>query len=712
MTPRRPDRESASTHVLEAVTIGLVMIASVTYVVTLDTPPVVLGGQRAALEQKLADALAVMNDTPFSNNLGTNLLEVAIHECLQNNCSRLATHLDKAMPAGARYGVYLSTKDGIMPVYAPREPGTEAVSARRTIEPAWSYQFLGLSQSVYNPLEDPVVVYGLPVYSGDVVHQGSSGLRISVEGERGDRAVYKMKASATTRAVDAGASPTPAAASLFFHAGDGVALAARDVTGTTLGIDGAVTNAPVPMYLRIAETGGGIVPAGTRLMVQVPHGWTATGNLPANDADWTWVADATNKSGSATQSTVIATLKRDVSSTFADFRFDATYGGDANDHYAFVATLSAGGYASAQSLVRGDDHASVSPFEVPAVLVSVPRPLGLGATTTWTLAAFSPDPVEVDRIEIAEEDARAIFDGVVGLTGPGSWTDEGDKLVWTGPFTISRDTPLALTFRVTSSAVGGPASDRAPFVPSVQVGDLVGRLSGETSPGLYRGVFLPADGTHGGYESSTGSGVRASYDAVSASVYRTTALPGEIPYEVGYVVGLKDSVFGSTVSTQKRIVEPGTSATLDIDVQSVMYELAAAGFTPSIDVYVYPPWMGDKHDPSMTFHVYNGTLAAGSDPFFSLIDVDGDLVPDPTTIGRQTLEIPIPQTELYGPYVVEARISWLEEINALVGSTPLAEQIVRSASVYDYFIVKPTGDALPTSPLYDVHLVGWFDDWG
>lgn len=691
--------------------VGVVMIASVAYVVTIDTQPVVSGGQREALEQKVFDALAVLNDTPFASDLGTNLLEVSIHECLQNACERLATHLDKAMPQGAHYGVYLSTKDGLVPVYAPREPRSEAVSARRTMEPAWSYQFLGLSQSVYNPLEDAVVVYGLPVYSGDVVQQGSSGLRISVEGARADNAAYKMKASATTRAVDASTSPTPAAASLYFHNGDGAALASWDVTGTTINVGGGLTNNPVSLFVRAQETGGGIIPAGTQIAVHVPHGWTATGQLPANDADWTWVADATNKSGSATASVVVAKLKRDVSATQVDYRIDATYRGDADDYYPFSATLAAGAYAHAQLLARGDDHATQPAFETPTVLVSVPRPMGVAATTTWTLAAFSPDTVKVERIEIAEEEGRQIFAGVTPIGGPGSWTNTGDKLVWTGDVDLTHDAPLALTFRVTSSAVGGPASDRAPFVPSVQMGDHNGRLTEESSPGLYRGVFLPGGSTYSGYDTSTGAGLRAAHTAESAAVYRTTALPGSVDYEVGYVVGLKDSVFGSAVTSDRRTVEPGKTATMDIEVQSVMYELATAGFTPSIDVYVYPPWEGDRHSPVESYRVYDGTLASGSAPFLNLIDTDGDLLPDPTTVGQHTLDIPIPTDWLYGPYVVEARISWLEELDQVIGGTPLTEEIVRSASVYDYFVVKPTGDELPSSPLYDVHLVAWFDDW-
>lgn len=698
---------------LEAVIVVTVMLGSVLFVVSLDEPPTTTRTQRAALEQKVRDALGALHDAPAQSALGSSMLEVAIQECLQGDCSRLTQHLSKSIPTGASYAVYLSTKEGMYPVYAPGSPRAEAVSARLTIEPAWSYQFLGFSQSVYHPLEDPVVLYGLPVFSGEAVQQGSSALRITATGMRPDNAVYVLKGSATTRAVDADASPTPAAASLFFHAGDGAPLAARDATATTLNVLGSPSGAAVPLRLRVLESGGGVVPAGTRVSVHVPQGWTATAQLPANTADWTWIADATNRSGNAERSTVVAVLKRDLTNAHADLALETTYRGHAPDHYTFTASLSAGAYARAQMLVRGDQHATRPAFEVPALLASVPRPLGVGATTTWTLTAFSSDPVTLTRIEVAEEDARAIFGTVVPVSGPGAWTSEGSRLVWTGTAAVSHDAPLALAFRVTSGSAAGPVVERAPFVPSVRLAaDHLGRLGEETAPGLYRGVFLPASGGQGGYNASTGNAsLRATHEAASAAVYRTTALPGRAPYEVGHVVGLKDSVFGSAVAPEVRTVSPGSTAQLRVDVQSVMYQLATLGLTPSVDVHVYPPWASEPRAPIHSIAVYDGGLAAGALPFLSVIDKNGDLAPEPSNVGRHVVPLEVPRTWLYGPYVVEARVSWLERMTGVVGTTTVTQDFVRSASVYDYIVVAPEASRGGSSALYDVHLVAWFDDW-
>lgn len=710
---RSSRRDDGATHVLEAVTVTLVMVASVAYVVTFESPaPPHTEAQRAALDQKARDALGVLAETPLVTPLGNDLLAVSLHECLQGDCSRLADKLDKMMPLGSRYGVHITTKEGTFPLYEPHgEPPGEAVSSVRSFEPGWSYQFLGLSQSVYDPTQDPLVVYGLPIFSGDVVHQGSSALRIDVHGTRADNAVYILKGSATTRAVDAG-GPVAAATSLYFHAGDGAPLAARDVRATTIGAGGAPTQAPVPFRVRVEESAGGAVPVGTQIQVHVPHGWSATAKLPANDADWTWVADATDKSGTATGSTIVAKLKRAVSSGSVDLAFDAVYHGDATDHYPFTATLSSGAYAQAQTIVRADAHAMRPLYEVPLVAASVPRPLGVGATTTWTLAVVSPDPVRVTRIEIAEEDARAIFGGVAGISGPGSWAHAGDKLVWTGDVVVSHDAPLALAFRVTASALGSPATERAPFTPSVDLGGHDGRLDQSVAPGLYRGIFLPSDGAYSGYDPTIGGGsLRDAHAATSTAVYRSTALPGAAQYEVGHVLGLRDSVFGSSVSPERRAVEPGGTARLNVDVQSVMYELAVLGLTPSIDVYVYPPWSGDERKEIEKVEVYDGTLARGSDPFLSLIDLDGDLMPDATDVGRHAVNVDVPRGWLYGPYVVEARVSWLETLTAILDGVPVTEDVVRTASVYDYVLVKPAGEAMPSSAIYDVHLIAWLQEW-
>lgn len=714
MTVRlRGNRDGGTVHVLEAAIVATVMISSVAFVVTYKVSPVDGGGSREPLAQKASDILAILNDTPvLGSDLGTNVLSVSLMECLQGNCTMLTDRMEGLLPEGAYYAVYLSNGEGLYPVHAARDPGGEAVTARRLIEPAWSYQFMETSQSAYNPVEDPVVVYALPVFSSNPVYQGGSSLTILVTGNRtADNAGYVMKGAATTRVGASTDSPSTPAVSVYFHDGSGTALASRDLRAQTLTL-GAANGENVSMSVRVKESGGGTVPNGTTLTVHLPHGWQGSASAAANAASWSIASNATDRNASRDTSSIVARLTRDVSSGTVDFVFDASYWGDANDYYPFVAALSSGAYAQGSLLVRADVHPTQSSYEVPSILASVPRPLGATATTTWTLSAFAPEAIAVTRIEVIEEQGRDIFGTVSGLSGPGSWSSEGSKLVWTGSLTLGHDAPLNLTFDVTASGQRTMGRETAPFVPSVDFGNWTGRLLGEVSPGLYRGVFLPADSMYRGYNSSTGVGLRLAHPAESAAVYKSTALPGSTNYTVGYVTGLKDSLFGSDVRAAQRFVPHGGTATLSVDVQSVMYKLALLGFTPSVDVYVYPPWAANDRTDVYNATLYDGAIASGGGSFLSVLDLDGDLLPDATNVGRHDVEVPIPNSWLYGPYVVEVRVSWAETLSSVVDGVPLTEDILREARVYDYFVVKPSNADLPSSPLYDVHLVAWYGDWG
>lgn len=706
----RRGTDGGSTHVLEATVMASVMVASVAFVVTFDMPSSTASDARRALTQRVADALAILNDTPVEGSpLGQDELSVGLMTCLQADCSRLRDKLDGLFADSVRYAVYLSTPDGLYPVYAPWSPSGEAVTASRLVEPSWNYLFLAVAQSIVNPIEDPLVVYGMPVYGANALSQGASTLSVFVMGNRTvDNAFYIMKGSATTRAVGPGDEPSAAGISVFFHAGDGAALASRDVRATTLSAGSLPSGAPVTFSLRVRESGGGTVPAGTIATVHVPHGWTAVAQQAANDPAWVVLANATDRNGSAQASSVMAKLRNTVSSGSVDLVFQATYAGDANDYYPFSATLSSGAYAEGEILVRGDAHATQPPYEVARVMASVPRPLGSQATTTWTLSALSSEAVGVTRVEIASEADETLFASVTGISGGGTWSTNGRSLVWTGGALLAHDSPLNLTFAVTSTTLSGTKDARGPFVPSVDFGTFTGRLLEETSPGLYRGVFLPESGPYRGYDTTISGGIRSNHSLASAAVYRTTALPGNLNYTVGPAASMKDSLSGADVIVGKRTVAPGETVPINVEVQSVVYQVGPLGLEPSIDINVYPPWSGDLRVPVTKAQLYNGTSAKGAGSFLALLDTNGDSVLDPTTIGRLSTSVDVPKGWLYGPYIVEVDVTWIED----VGTPPASEVVVRHARVFDYFIVAPASGALLSSPVYDVQILAWHEDWG
>jgi hypothetical protein len=254
--------------------------------------------------------------------------------------------------------VYLSNGYGSYPVYAPRTPVGEAVSTEHLFEPDWSYAFVGTGVSSLNPSEDPMVLYVVPVVNSNVLAPQGNVLDVVLHGTRqGDSADYVIRTSVATRAGTAANAAQTAAASLYFVDGSGNPLASLDGRATTT-LAGVPTHTPLALTLRLNETAGVALPAGTNLTIHVPRGWNASASAALNAADWTILSDATDYNGSSTQADVVASLKHTLSNAKADLKLNATYDGDQNDYYAFHAAASNGAYATASLLLLADKHGS------------------------------------------------------------------------------------------------------------------------------------------------------------------------------------------------------------------------------------------------------------------------------------------------------------------------------------------------------------------
>lgn len=711
-------RDEGSTHVLEAVIVATIMIASVAFVVSFEPGS---GGdrpERVGLEQSAADALAILYDTPSAGGGGT-LLDELLLECLQGDCSRIDARLGDLLPEGASFALYLGNGHDVLPVHEPRQPSGESVTARHLLQPSWSYEVVAPAMSFVNPAEDALPVATLPVFHSNVVTPGGSALKVVVHGSRvGDGASYVLKSAATTYAGAATDASTTPAASLFFHDGSGAPLATRDVRALTLGAGLLPTGATVPVYVRLDETASVRVPAGAVLDVHLPRGWTAVASQPLNAPHWRILANATDAGATADGSTVRAVLLHDVSGAAVDLRLDATYHGDANDHYAFAAELSRGASASASHLVRADTHGAAPPFELPGVHLSAPRPMGAGAPTTWTLAAHAPQKsgvslstlVRVERVEIIEESGAPIFGAVAPISGAaGAWTSEGDRLVWTGTALVSGDAPLALAFRVHASGAPSPEAPRDPFTSTLDVAGWHLSARERLAPGLHRALLLPAGGGYAGYD-GTNAGVSETHTIASDSVYRASALRGSGSYAAASVTPVKDALFGSHVSVARREVPVGGVADIAVEAQAVMYEVAQTGATPSVTARFYPPWAAGERVPIFELDLFDGSLLDGT--LLDEIDSNGDGVPEQSDVGRFNISAPIPPGWLYGPYLVEVEVSWVEDVSADVGGETVTQSVSRTARLHDYFVATPPDGVMPSSPVYDVHLVTWIGDWG
>lgn len=709
-----------ATHTLEAVVISAVMVSAVAYVATFQSPPTATQGSRALVESHARDALSILADTPvFDSDLGTNEMSVSTMECLQGDCSRLQAHMETLLPNGSRYAVYLSNGHGLYPVYAPATPPGESVSSEHLFEPQWSYSFVGPAMDSVNPTYDPVVVYDLPVVNSNVLSPSGNVLDVVLHGMRtGDHSEFILRTTGATRAALAADASTTPAASLYFVNATGDPVATYDARSASLA-SGIPTKVPFQLTVRLNETAGVALPAGTNLTVHVPRGWLATASSALNPS-WNVLANATDWNASSSGSDVVATLKSPLASGAADLAMNVTYYGDQDDDYLFRAVLSQGSYAAASVVVVADDHGSVPGFEVPGLHLSAPRPMGATATTTWTLAVLVPetsgatlaDSVLVDRIDIKESEGAPIFASVTNVSGDGgAWTTNGSALTWTGSRTLTHASPLNLTFRVAASGLAGTPVERAPYTPSVSLEGWEGRLQDVTSPGLYRQALLPSDLTYRGYNSSTGSWLEANHTATSTAVYRATALPGNFTYTTGYFALLRDSVFGSDLSVESRRVPVGGSANVTANVQSVAYQLAELGAKPVITLDVYPPWSASTRTPIWSQTLYDAPALLGSGTFLSVIDANGDGTPEASQVGKYNVTIPVDPTWLFGPYVLDAKVTWSENVSATVGGVGVTAPLLRNVHVYDYFLVTPPDSVSPASPIYSTRLVVWFDDW-
>ena len=562
--PRHSSGDEGATHVLEAVIIASIMLSAVAFVATFENPVSGSTPTRDALSKKAEDALALLLDTPVKgSDYGDNLLSVLLAQCMQGDCDDLTAKLDKLLPAGASYALYVSNGYDTYPVHVTRQPAGEAVTSKVLLEPHWSYVFTSTGLTVVNNQTDPQLTYALPVYNANVVSPGGSPIKVIVRGvKQSDGSAYTLEAFYTTEVVDATqAGQTPAVSLNFLANRTGIAVS--DTLGThlpsafwmrsgeVLGPTGHPNNASVTFRIALNESAGAPVPAGTHITVNVPRGWNATG---WSDANWLVLENATDRNASVTGSDVVAKLLRPVQGGTVEFRFNATYHGDLLRYYPFRAVLTRGATAEANLIVEADQWPeNTQTFAIPRVVASVPRPMGATAETTWSLAVNIPyNPaggyvvsksslmkpniptttpqsivstggqgsvlprlrasetagqvtnILVQSIELVEQDGAPIFAGLtpgrVGQ-GKGEWTVHPDRLVWEGLHSTTTGGTLALTFNVTASGKAGSPAPKSMLLPPIAYETFEGRLLQQTAPGLYRDAFLPNNTTASYYDS-------------------------------------------------------------------------------------------------------------------------------------------------------------------------------------------------------------------
>lgn len=704
-TVRKSRDESGSTHVLEAVIIATIMLSALAFVATFQTPPEGSSSTRGLLSQDAADALSILYDTPVSNGgLGDNLLSVDLAKCLQGDCSDLSSKLSGLLPQGASYALYVSNGYDTFPVYVTKSPPGEAVTARRLLEPHWSYTFTGSAMTNINNFTDPALIYSLPVFNSNVVSPGGSPLKIIVEGVRSsDQASYVLEGFYTTQAAAASDVLQVPALSMNFMVNRTLWEKPGETLDTNASTPGAnagyypggfwdryaevlnassgwPSNQSVRFDVNLSETAGVSVPVGTEITIDVPRGWNASG---WNNASWQVLQNATDWNASSSGSQVIAKLLTPINARALNFTFNATYHGDLLKYYTFHASLAKGASAEANVVVLADGYGDATQtFLVPSVKMSVPRPMGAAAKTTWSLAVNIPytaqngaqaskqgvngfdvdkaqlspyvstdptrpnaglttdlaagTPINITSIKIIEQDGANIFKDVKPLRiSEGTWVNLGNQLVWAGRHSTWNGT-LNLTFEVTANGTAGAQASRAIIVPPVTFNPWEGRLVDQLSPGLYRQGFLPNNTTGQNYpvklQGYAPNVINVTtpllHDYTSNSVYRGQPLAGRGNYTANQLSPVHDSIYGSNVNVDKRTVPIGGQVVITADVQSLLYALSQAGEAAGVNLTLYPPWTGDAHAPIWSQSNLDSTVVSSSYTALTMLDVNGDGKPD------------------------------------------------------------------------------------
>ena len=640
---RRPYRreDAGTTHVLEAVIVVSVMLSATVFVVTYDQPASGAGVATDALELRARDALKILYDTPVDSKFGDDALSAYVAQCLNDDCDALASRLDKLVPPGASYALYVSNGYATYPVIVDGEPRGEAVTATQAFEPRWSSTFVATATDAVGPA-DPLLVYALPIFHSTVLSPGGSQLLVKVTGSRADGSDYVLTAAYSTIAQDA-ADPEATATSLVFVDDDGAPLPVVNLSG------GAGATARLRLQLAQTEEGGQ-VPAGAEVALHVPRGWTAIAP-PAENAAWEIVQDAEDANGTRDGSTLRAVLVDPLLVGAQTLELDVTYHGDVLDYYPFVATLSKGANGIASVLVRGEERGFDPPAATPTVHLSVPGPMGAGAETTWTVAAYIPvsdagalpdevsDVVRVRTVEITEQEDNPIFDEdslqPIEAMG-GEWRASPTSLVWEGDVAMHTSSLLNLSFKLRASGVPGPQESRTHFLPPVAFDDYTGRLVERSGWGFYRQAVLPADESYAGFD-PTVTDATDPHPLVSEGVYRATELPGATTYDVSGLAAIQDTLYGSYVSAERRSVAVGGEVVISANVQSLLFALAEAGQKAGVTLRFYPPWSGDAREPIFEQTNLDQGFLSGEVSQMIVMDINGDGYGDPvigTTNGR------------------------------------------------------------------------------
>ncbi len=162
--------------VLEVLVVALIVLGSVVFVLTFDSPTTETGETRARLGVLAGDVLTVLDERSTTNaRFRNSYLNEAVAEALHGDPDDIAFRVGKLLPPGSSFQLQLSNGLDNRVLYAPQDPPGETVSSSRSLAPGWSYTVLVPDFKVYsNGAGTPMNLTGVPVHRSNIVDPGST----------------------------------------------------------------------------------------------------------------------------------------------------------------------------------------------------------------------------------------------------------------------------------------------------------------------------------------------------------------------------------------------------------------------------------------------------------------------------------------------------------------------------------------------------------
>jgi hypothetical protein len=509
---------------METMLIGLVIVGAVVAVSTLNVPVSHTEGYKVTQERVVQDALDSLYAQPShdtSRAIFGSLLEEYILKAIAGEPAALMSYLNRTLPAGAQYNVYVDNGYGrSIPVIDAGQPVGEAVAGARSFVPRLAYIFMVPEFAVYQH-DFHMNVLAIPMHNS--ILQRDEGepveLAVTVVGENGEPVTIRTYGHTALRMNDPDARSWPGL-SLFslerqghpcwlqastdgsfpaacrshrYDASDAplygsldenlVAIPDRLVGGSGPGpIFGEPYNITFPVVLR--EEAGHNVPRGATISLDFPRGWIF------NDVKRRWVERENSEHWQDFQWTgtegvgwkVSAVLKQPFKNTEVVFMMSGTYimlADTAYPHFHPIVVQMGRGVQGQMTLLLDTPQAlDAGSFRHESYL-SASKPLISGAWATWGMgfanlgqpggwltagmeSGIPTGRLQVLSVELRQPQGLPVFTDVTHLGGwaPGVWDEVGrGHFIWTPAAGANAVVDGGAAAYLSFAVKGGPTQD-------------------------------------------------------------------------------------------------------------------------------------------------------------------------------------------------------------------------------------------------------------